>query len=164
MRRLILATILAGALAGSAAAAPAPLERKGSPTAAIADSIKIPPGSTILFLAGSVPSRLNPDAPAGTPPVFGDTKAQATSAFKNMEAMLKAQGMTMGDVVMMRVFVVADPAKGAADFAGMNEAYRQFFGTADQPNKPARMSTEVKGLANPGWLIEIDAQAAKAGS
>lgn len=162
MRYLTLAATLTGALAASAASA-GPLERLGAANSPIAASVKIPEGSTLLFLAGSTPNRQNEGAPAGTPPVFGDTEAQAFSAFTNMEAALKAQGMTMGDVVMMRVFLVADPAKGAPDFAGMNAAYRKFFGTAEQPNKPARMSAEVKGLAVPGWLVEIDAQAAKAG-
>ena len=156
MRRLILSAIAAAAFAASAAAAP--LERIGAPTSPISASVKLPAGSTLVFLAGSTPTR--PSAGA-----YGDTKAQALSAFTNMQAALKAQGMAMGDVVMMRIFLVGDPAKGGApDYAGMNEAYRQFFGTPEQPNKPARMSMEVKSLAGPGVLIEIDAQAAKAGA
>ena len=43
----------------------------------------------------------------------------------------------------------------------MNEAYRQFFGTAAQPNRPARMTTQVPKLAGP-FLVEIEVQAAKA--
>jgi hypothetical protein len=44
----------------------------------------------------------------------------------------------MGNVVMMRVYMAADPAMGnTLDFAGMNAAYAKYFGTAAQPNKPA---------------------------
>ena len=63
---------------------------------------------------------------------------------------------------MMRVFLVADPAKdGKMDFAGMMAGYNQFFGTADQPNKPARITVQIAGLASPGSLVEIEAQAVK---
>lgn len=69
----------------------------------------------------------------------------------------------MGDAVMLRVYLVGDPAKeGKMDFAAMNEGYRQFFGAAAQPNKPARVTIQVAALVNPAFLVEIDAQAAKA--
>ena len=63
---------------------------------------------------------------------------------------------------MMRVFLVGDPAMaGKMDFAGMMAAYSQFFGTTDQPNKPARTTVQVAGLASPGALVEIEAQAVR---
>ena len=44
----------------------------------------------------------------------------------------------MGDVVMMHVDLAGDPAKGGKlDFIRMMAAYTRFFGTKDQPNKPA---------------------------
>ena len=68
----------------------------------------------------------------------------------------------MADVVMMRVLLVGDPAKdGKMDFAGMMEAYKTFFGTAEQPNKPARITSQVASLVQPGMLVEIEVQAAK---
>ena len=42
--------------------------------------------------------------------------------------------------------------------------FRTFFGTADQPNKPSRVTFQVARLVNPALLIEIEAQAAKAPS
>jgi len=40
-------------------------------------------------------------------------------------------------------------------------AYSQFFGTPTQPNKPSRTTVQVAGLASPGALVEIEAQAAR---
>jgi enamine deaminase RidA (YjgF/YER057c/UK114 family) len=92
----------------------------------------------------------------------GDTKAQTIDSLTKLLAGLKAQGFGAGDIVMMRVFLVADPAKdGKMDFAGMMAGYNQFFGTADQPNKPARITVQIAGLASPGSLVEIEAQAVK---
>ena len=70
--------------------------------------------------------------------------------------------MNLGDVVMMRVFLVAPPGREAMDFAGMMTAYRAFFGTPAQPNRPARSTMEVAGLVDPGWLVEIEVTAARA--
>jgi enamine deaminase RidA (YjgF/YER057c/UK114 family) len=42
------------------------------------------------------------------------------------------------------------------DFAGFMAGYSQFFGTKDQPNKPARSAMQVAALAAPGALIEIE--------
>jgi len=41
-------------------------------------------------------------------------------------------------------------------------AYRQFFGSAEQPNKPSRSAVQVAALAAPGALVEIEVIAAKA--
>jgi enamine deaminase RidA (YjgF/YER057c/UK114 family) len=85
----------------------------------------------------------------------GDTKAQSTDIFKQFEATLKEQGLGLGDVVQMRVYLVADAA-GKLDFAGMNDAYKDFFGTAAQPNKPARATVQVAALVVPKALVEIE--------
>jgi enamine deaminase RidA (YjgF/YER057c/UK114 family) len=44
-----------------------------------------------------------------------------------------------------------------------SEAYAQFFGTTSQPNIVARTTVQVAALANPGFLIEVEATAAKVG-
>jgi enamine deaminase RidA (YjgF/YER057c/UK114 family) len=36
------------------------------------------------------------------------------------------------------------------------QAYTQYFGTAEQPNLPARSAVQVAGLANPSYLVEIE--------
>jgi enamine deaminase RidA (YjgF/YER057c/UK114 family) len=65
------------------------------------------------------------------------------------------------DVTMMRVYLVAPPGAERMDFAGMMRAYKEMFGTADQPNKPARVTVQVAALAAPQFLVEIEVEAAK---
>jgi enamine deaminase RidA (YjgF/YER057c/UK114 family) len=63
---------------------------------------------------------------------------------------------------MMRVYLVGVATnEGLMDSAGMNEAYRTFFGTRDQPNKPARATVQVAALGSPTTLVEIEVQAVK---
>jgi enamine deaminase RidA (YjgF/YER057c/UK114 family) len=50
------------------------------------------------------------------------------------------------------------------DFAGMMRAYREQFGTAQQPNRPARSTMQVAGLVDPDWLVEIEVTAAAGSS
>ena len=58
----------------------------------------------------------------------------------------------------MRVYLGGDPAKDdKMDVAGMTAGYTQFFGTKDQPNKPARTTVQVVLPAGArGGLVEID--------
>jgi enamine deaminase RidA (YjgF/YER057c/UK114 family) len=70
--------------------------------------------------------------------------------------------LTLGDVVQAHVFLVGDPAKGGKmDFAGMNSAWFKEFGTAAQPNKPARAAFQVAALAGSKDLVEIEFIAVK---
>jgi enamine deaminase RidA (YjgF/YER057c/UK114 family) len=66
-----------------------------------------------------------------------DTKSQTVSVIKDIQKFLESQKLTLGDVVMMHVYLGGDPAKdGKIDFGGMTAGYAQFFGNRDQPNKP----------------------------
>ena len=116
-----------------------------------------------LYVAGQMASPITPaDSAKGMPAVYGDTEAQATSALTTIEKILKAQGLTMGDIVQMDCFLAGDPAKdGKMDFAGLNAAYGKFFGTADQPNKPVRAAMQVAALASAWGLVEIQVVAVK---
>ncbi|MDE1156469.1 MAG: RidA family protein [Acidobacteriaceae bacterium] len=110
------------------------------------------------YLSGQVASPANADAVAkGAAPVYGDTQAQALSVFTKIQASLRAQGLEMKDVVKMTVFLVGDPAKGGKmDFPGLQASYTRFFGTAEQPNKPARSAVQVAGLVVPWGLLEVE--------
>jgi enamine deaminase RidA (YjgF/YER057c/UK114 family) len=70
----------------------------------------------------------------------------------------REKGETLGDTVMMRVYLGADPAKGGKmGFRGMTAGCSQFFGTKEQPNKPVRTTVQVTLLAGErGGLVEID--------
>jgi enamine deaminase RidA (YjgF/YER057c/UK114 family) len=116
-----------------------------------------------LYLSGQMASPVTPADPAkGTAAVYGDTEAQSMSALNKIQTLLKEQGLTMGDVVMMHVYMAGDPAKGGKlDFAGMMASYNKFFGTPEQPNKPARSAMQVAALAAPWGLVEIEVVAVR---
>lgn len=117
----------------------------------------------MLYVSGQLPTPLTPaDRTKGIPAVYGNTQAQAESTFTKIQNLLKDQGLGMSNVVMMRVYMAADPAmENKLDFAGMNAAYAKFFGTPDQPNKPARSTFQVAALVAAGALVEIEVQAAR---
>lgn len=118
---------------------------------------------SMLYLSGQLPSPITPaDRAKGTAAVYGNTQAQAENAFGKIQNLLKEQGLGLGDVVMMRVYMAADPAMdNKLDFAGMNAAYAKFFGTPEQPNKPARSTVQVAALVAAGALLEVEVQAAR---
>ena len=117
----------------------------------------------MLYLSGQLPTPVTPaDRDKGTPAVYGNTEAQAESVFDKIQTLLQQQGLDMGDIVMMRVYMAADPRMGnALDFAGMNAAFGKFFGTPHQPNKPARSTVQVAALVSAGALLEVEVQAAR---
>jgi enamine deaminase RidA (YjgF/YER057c/UK114 family) len=157
----IAAAALAAGLAGAVAAQPGvPVKRTTPPNSRFASAIWA--GDT-LYLAGQMASPVTPADPAkGAPPVYGDTKTQTLSVLTKIQALLQEQGLGMGDVVQMHVFLAADPAKaGKLDFDGMNEAYDQFFGTPRQPNKPVRATVQVAALVQPWGLVEIEVVAVR---
>src|SRR5277367_616994 len=86
-----------------------------------------------------------------------DTTSQTVGLIKDIQKLLESQKLTLGDVVMMHVYLGGDPAKdGTMDFDGMMAGYTQFFGTKDQPNKPARTTVPVVLPAGVrGGLVEI---------
>jgi enamine deaminase RidA (YjgF/YER057c/UK114 family) len=96
---------------------------------------------------------LDPDRKAHT-----DITSQTVGLIKDIQKFLESQKLTLGDVVMMHVYLGGDPSKdGKIDFAGMTAGYSQFFGTRDQPNKPVRTTLQVVlPAATSGALIEID--------
>jgi enamine deaminase RidA (YjgF/YER057c/UK114 family) len=122
--------------------------------------VLVPAGSTLFYLSGQVPAAVDATKPADSIEAYGDTKTQALSVFKKIGALLAEQGLTVGDVVKLTVYLVGDPKLGnKLDFKGFSEAYAQYFGTAEQPNLVARTTVQVAALANPGFLVEIEATA-----
>lgn len=129
----------------------------------IAAAVEVPAGLTMVHLSGAVPPRADRDAPANSPAAWGgDTRAQTIGVLRSIEGTLQRLNLGMGDVVRMQVFLVGDPAQGGRmDFDGFMAGYREFFGTAEQPNLPVRSVLQVAGLANPGWLVEIEVSAVR---
>jgi len=115
-----------------------------------------------FYLSGQLASPVTPADPSkGTEAVYGDTKTQAASVFAKIQKALQEQGLDMKDVVKMTVFMAADPTTGKLDFPAMNSEYVKYFGTKDQPNKPARSAVQVAHLAAPWGLLEVEVIAVK---
>ena len=108
-----------------------------------------------LYLSGQLADPVTP-ASGATPATYGDTKTQSLSALNKIQKLLQSQGLDMKDVVKMTVFLGPDPTTGKLDFPGLQSSYTQFFGTAAQPNKPARSAFQVAALAAPWALVEIE--------
>ncbi len=98
-----------------------------------------------LFTAGQVGFD-----PATGELVDGGIGEQTRQVLQNIRAILEAGGSGLGQVVKTTVFLV-----DMADFAAMNEAYADAFGT----HRPARSTVAVAALPR-GARVEIEAVAA----
>jgi enamine deaminase RidA (YjgF/YER057c/UK114 family) len=82
----------------------------------------------------------------------GDIREQTERTFKSIKEVLNAAGADFGNVIMLTIYMT--------DISGqniLNEISRRYFGPTDPPG---RTLLEVKSLAHPGMLIEIDGVAA----
>lgn len=150
--------LTAGVAQAAPAKAPLVVERTGQPTGVIASTATVPDGMKTVYISGTTPS---PPDPA-KPEELGDTRAQTLSILTKMKATLEGMGMSMGDIVKMTVFLVAPTPGGKMDSAAMNDVFKTFFGTPEQPNKPTRSTIQIAALGRPTMYVEIEAIAAKA--
>jgi enamine deaminase RidA (YjgF/YER057c/UK114 family) len=156
----ILATAVTCVAVGAEAVIRTPLP-DGNPFP-ISAAVTVRAGVDTVYVSGTLPSAINTDAPKGTVPVYGDMQTQTVSVLTSIKGTLAKLGLGMGDVVKMTVFLVADPANdNKLNFPGLMAGYSQFFGTKDQPNKPARSAVQVAALVAPGALLEVEVIAAK---
>ena len=164
MHRLLGVSALAMLLALAAPAFAQDVTRHKIPNSdfPIAQAVEIPAGKTTVYVSGAVPPITSQSAEKNTIAAYGDTKTQTETVLRSIEKTLSGIGLKMGDVVKMQVFLVGDPDKGGKmDFAGFMQGYTQFFGTKEQPNLPTRSVFQVAGLANPGFLVEIEVTAVR---
>lgn len=87
--------------------------------------------------------------PAGT--LAEGAEAQIEQAWRNILAILAAAGMDAGNLVKVTVFLTR-----REDLAAYRTARDRMLGAA----KPASTLLFVAGLADPAWLVEIEAVAA----
>lgn len=131
-------------------------------TAPWAEAVETPPGARLLFLSGQSPSPVDPEASEDDPRRYGDMEAQTRSTLQNLAAALARSNCTTGDVVKTTAFLVGEARFGGRpDLEGFGRAWREVFGSADQPDLPARSRVIVAGLMHPAWLVEIEAIAAR---
>jgi enamine deaminase RidA (YjgF/YER057c/UK114 family) len=80
----------------------------------------------------------------------GDLKAQTEQVLKNVQAALAAGGAQLEHIIKWNLYVV----QGQPLRAGF-EAFQQVWG--NRPNPPSITMQFVSGLANPDFLVEMDA-------
>ena len=105
---------------------------------------------TIVYLAGQVPCDVS-----GKLVGAGDVEAQAEQVYRNIKAALEAAGGTMADIVKLNTYILAevDPA----NLVKLRAVRDRYVNTA---HPPASTLVYISRLAQPGWLIEIEAVAA----
>ena len=94
----------------------------------------------LLFASGQIP--LSPETGAV---VLGGIKEQAEQVMKNIEAVLKAAGSDLTQVVKTTCFLT-----NMDNFADFNEVYSRYF-----TGKPARSCVAVSALPR-GVLVEVE--------
>ena len=109
-------------------------------------SYAIRSGSTV-FLSGLVARRGSDNTFVG-----GDVRVQTRTIMENAGELLAAAGLSCRDVVSSKIYLTR-----AADFAAMNEVYREFF-----PDAPPVRATVQSGLAGPEAVVEITLAASSA--
>jgi enamine deaminase RidA (YjgF/YER057c/UK114 family) len=128
----------------------------------IAAAVEVPASRTMVYLSGKVPPVADEKADRNSVAAYGTTEIQTVAVLDAIKGQLQDLGLGMGDIVRLQVFLVGDPANaGKMDFAGFMKGYSRFFGTADQPQLPARSTMQVAALANAGFLVEIEVTAAR---
>ncbi len=86
----------------------------------------------------------------------GDLAAQVAQVFDNLEAVLAAADGRLQDIVKWSIFVVA-----GQDLRPALDIFGRRWGTASPP--PAISVLMVAGLANPAFLVEVEAVAVISG-
>jgi 2-iminobutanoate/2-iminopropanoate deaminase len=110
---------------------------------ALAHEITVPTVTRVLYISGQVPEDENGQVPAG----FGD---QCRLAWANVEAQLRAAGMTLDHLVKVTVFL--------ADREHRQENYRvrqEVLG-----DRSPALTIIITGIYDERWLLEIEGIAA----
>jgi enamine deaminase RidA (YjgF/YER057c/UK114 family) len=139
-----------------------------------------PSGTPARYIDYAVIQRLFPDfqpseaerAAGLLPAGMTITEAQGLNNMARVQENLAAAGLSLRDVVYMRIYVDNVEGEARADYAGWNRAYRKYMANVDlrtgevipsfrpvlfeNPTRPARANVEVATLPVAGWLIEIE--------
>jgi 2-iminobutanoate/2-iminopropanoate deaminase len=122
--------------AWNAADAPQPMSR-------YAQAVEVTGAKRLLFVSGQIPVR----ADGTVPNTFAE---QARQAWANVEAQLRAAGMSLGNLVKVTIFL-SDRAHNLE-----NRAVRQEV-LGDQE---IALTVIITGIFDAAWLLEIEAIAA----
>jgi 2-iminobutanoate/2-iminopropanoate deaminase len=79
--------------------------------------------------------------------ITGDIEVETEKVLKNIEAILKADGLDLNNIIKTTVYLT-----DLSEFTRMNQVYEKFF----SETKPARACVQVTALPK-GAKVEIDA-------
>src|ERR1700759_1243930 len=105
MLLLVAALSIAGAARAEVIRHPIP-----NSTFPIAQAVEVKGPVTTYYVSGQVPPVIDKNADPLSIAAFGDAKTQTGGGLTRIKAFREGLGLTMGDVVKMRVFLVPTPA------------------------------------------------------
>lgn len=139
-----------------------PIIRVPSPSSSpVSRAVRITAPQEIVAFSAQYPAVIDEQANPESMAAFGDTATQTRTTLARVASVLKEVDMTLENLVSMQAYLVAEPGLGKIDFAGFNQACKDFFKSDEASHFPARTVVQVAGLVNPGWLIEIEIVAAR---
>ena len=104
-------------------------------------------GAKLIFMAGQVPVDMG-----GNPVGAGDIALQTRTALENVKMVLEGAGAGLGDVIKLNTYVT-----NMAEYLKMTREIRREYFPQDFPSSTL---VEVKSLAHPEFMVEIEAIAA----
>jgi enamine deaminase RidA (YjgF/YER057c/UK114 family) len=128
-----------------------PIEYLNPPTLprnpAFTQAVKVTAGTPLVFIGGQNGVDENGEV------VSDQVDDQTVRALRNVELAVEAAGGTLSDIVKWTIIVTDTDALGPG-FAAFQQAWGR------KPNPPAITVQVVTALANPAFLVEIEAIAA----
>ncbi|MEH2622189.1 2-iminobutanoate/2-iminopropanoate deaminase [Bradyrhizobium sp. AZCC 1719] len=113
------------------------------PTTGYSQALEVSGHTRLLFVSGQIPLGIDGNVPEGF-------EAQCRLAWRNVEAQLKAAGMTLDNLVMHRTYL-ADRR-----YAILNRSVRnEVLG-----GRETALTVVIAGIFDEAWLLEVEAVAA----
>lgn len=113
------------------------------PLGGYAQSVEVAGASRLLFISGQIPSTATGEVPA-------DFEAQARLCWANVIAQLRAAGMSLDNLVQVRIFL--SDRKYIADYRKVRIEVLE--------GRQVGLTTIITGIFDERWLLEIEAVAA----
>ena len=116
-----------------------------APLGLYSHTVKVPEGTTLVFISGQVGVRRD-----GTTP--DSIAEQADQVFANIIALLASHGLVASDIIKLTTFMVH-----GHDGQAVRNARLKHLGS----HRPASTAVYVSQLVEPAWFVEVEAIAAK---
>ncbi|MEH2506925.1 2-iminobutanoate/2-iminopropanoate deaminase [Bradyrhizobium sp. AZCC 1578] len=113
------------------------------PTTGYSQALEVSGHTRLLFVSGQIPLGIDGTVPEGF-------EAQCRLAWRNVEAQLKAAGMTLDNLVMHRTYL-ADRRYALVNRSVRNEVLG---------GRETALTVVIAGIFDEAWLLEVEAVAA----